>query len=45
MKRGSLITKGYYEKLNKSNEEIERAVKENKDEFQRPVSAFITFET
>lgn len=32
MKRGSLITKGYYDKLNKSNQAIEQSVKANKDE-------------
>jgi len=42
--RGSLIAKGKFEKVPPINEKIERLSKEKKDEFTRPVAAFITFE-
>ena len=43
-KRGALIAKGKFEKVPPINEEIEELAKEKKDEFTRPVAAFITFE-
>lgn len=42
--RGTLIAKGKFEKVPPINEKIERLSKEKKDEFTRPVAAFITFE-
>jgi hypothetical protein len=39
-----LIAKGKFEKVPPINEKIEELAKEKKDEFTRPVAAFITFE-
>ena len=39
-----MIAKGKFEKVPPINEKIEELAKEKKDEFTRPVAAFITFE-
>ncbi len=45
IQRGKLITAGKFEKLAKVNASIDRMAVENQAELERPVAAFITFET
>ena len=43
--RGSLITAGKFDKLTAINKKIDKMAEEEADKMQRPVAAFITFET
>ena len=43
--RGRCIREGNSDKIKDMNQEIEEYIKENKKEFQRPISAFVTFKS
>jgi hypothetical protein len=45
IKRGVIIVDGKFTKLKKINEQIDAALEKDKEKIEKPVAAFITFET
>lgn len=45
LQRGALLTKGKYDKITKIDKKIDDLITEEDEKLQRPVNAFITFET
>jgi hypothetical protein len=45
LKRGALIVKGKFSKLAEINKKIDDLIAKDKDKLERPVTAFVTFDT